>query len=452
MKDWSRKLAWAERNARWLSAGATALLAGLVYFLTAAPAVTLEYSGVVTVAADTFGVGRVPGYPVWTILAGLFEKVVPLRYHGFPNPAGALSLFSALFGALAAGGVACLVCGSGELLFPAQGEGEIRARALHGAVAGLSAGLCFALGRVVWSQAVIVDTHSLTSFLMVLFLVLCLRWVEGWPKGFTALAFLFGLGLAATQFFIVMAPVALAVAALAGGRKAFWAWWAALLMGVVALAWGRYALRFGMGPTLLAMAGVSALFGATALFSRASRPSVRVFFLILLGLLPMLYLPIAASFNPPINWGDARTWEGFLHLISRGQFERITFTDVLSWRYASQLGAYVDLLAVQFTWPLASLGLAPFVLWPLFKGRGRAWLGGMALGFFMTSAGVTAVMNPTLDVQTQWIVRVHYMASFLYAAVFMGWGLMLLLDALHPRALWKPQAESAPATPAPPAP
>lgn len=41
------------------------------------------------------------------------------------------------------------------------------------------------------------------------------------------------------------------------------------------------------------------------------------------GFLPLLffaYLPIAASFRPAINWGDASTWEGFWWLVTGGDY------------------------------------------------------------------------------------------------------------------------------------
>src|SRR5260221_13058841 len=44
---------------------------------------------------------------------------------------------------------------------------------------------------------------------------------------------------------------------------------------------------------------------------------------ILLGLSLYFYLPIASMTNPPVNWGYPRTVAGFVHVLTRGQFERI---------------------------------------------------------------------------------------------------------------------------------
>lgn len=57
----------------------------------------------------------------------------------------------------------------------------------------------------------------------------------------------------------------------------------------------------------------------------------------ILGLLPYLYIPIAASRNPVINWGDASTLNNFIRLILRkdyGEFApnpfNVSYADVLS--------------------------------------------------------------------------------------------------------------------------
>ena len=60
----------------------------LLYTLTLAPTVTLEFSGSMITAADHLGVPNPPGYPVWTLLAWLFQCAFGfVTYHGHPNPA-----------------------------------------------------------------------------------------------------------------------------------------------------------------------------------------------------------------------------------------------------------------------------------------------------------------------------------------------------------------------------
>lgn len=72
----------------WMAVGIAFFLALLVYVLTLAPTVTLEYSGALVVAADHLGVARPPGYPIWTLVAKGFICLFPFAtYHGHPNPA-----------------------------------------------------------------------------------------------------------------------------------------------------------------------------------------------------------------------------------------------------------------------------------------------------------------------------------------------------------------------------
>ena len=126
----------------WKAAGIAAFLAFVVFRATLAPTVTLEHSGALVVAADHLGVGRVPGYPVWTLLAKGFICLFPYaQYHGHPNPAWAVNWMSAFFGALACGLLAALAC---RLARAAVASGALSA------VSGIAAGLLFACSPVFW--------------------------------------------------------------------------------------------------------------------------------------------------------------------------------------------------------------------------------------------------------------------------------------------------------------
>ena len=48
-------------------------------------------------------------------------------------------------------------------------------------------------------------------------------------------------------------------------------------------------------------------------------------------------MPFSSDQNPPINWGYPRTWEGFMHAITRGQYERVTLAAVFSSKFLTQL-------------------------------------------------------------------------------------------------------------------
>ncbi len=91
-----------------------------------------------------------------------------------------------------------------------------------------------------------------------------------------------------------------------------------------------------------------------------------------LGVSFYVYMPIVSDLrNPPMNWGYPRTWEGFKHAITRGQYEKISPSDIFSSRMFSQVGFYFTDLRVQFTLIVATLGLLPFADWS-FRRNGRS--------------------------------------------------------------------------------
>lgn len=94
-------------------------------------------------------------------------------------------------------------------------------------------------------------------------------------------------------------------------------------------------------------------------------------FLAELGVSFYVYMPIVSDLrNPPMDWGYPRTWEGFKHAITRGQYEKIDPGDVFNKKFLFQLGSYFTDLRIQFTLLAATLGFLPFTQWSIkIKGR-----------------------------------------------------------------------------------
>lgn len=407
----------------WIAAGLAFGIALLLYLATLAPTVTLEASGQLVVAADHLGVARPPGYPVWTLLAKGFIGLFPFaRYHGHPNPAWAVHLFSALCGALACGLLALLTARTARDLAPS--------RAIA-AVSGVAAGLLFAASPVLWSQAVIAETHALTTFYFLLLLALSLRWIAA-PDARAPflLAFLAGLGLSVSQLLILFLPVLLLAAAFVSLRDFARLAAAALLFGAFLLAeftWGR--LRPAWGA-----AGLGLVLALAALLAihRATRPVAGLLLLLLAGLLPQLYLPLASAHHPPMNMGQAHTWTGFWHVVGRGQFEALAPLDPFAnpLVFLRDLAWYARLAAAQFTAPLAALALLPALALP--------WLPRPAwppillvLAAFLGFAPVVIIgANPALDIQNTFVLRTAFLPSFALLAGLIGLALALLLRAL----------------------
>ncbi len=212
------------RRIDWTAFWSATAMSFLVYFFTLGPSLGLEDSGELATAADHLGVPHPPGYPFWTLCCWIFCRVFSwVTYMGQPTPAWAVSLFSAVAGAFAAGCTAMLICRSGSDMLDSMAGGssngqervltadDERRNALMGFAGGLGGALVFAFSPVEWSQSTIVEIYSLNAlFLMAVFL-LSYRWMrKPSDKILWLTAFVFGLGLTNYQV-LLMAAVPLAI-------------------------------------------------------------------------------------------------------------------------------------------------------------------------------------------------------------------------------------------------
>ncbi len=88
-------------------------------------------------------------------------------------------------------------------------------------------------------------------------------------------------------------------------------------------------------------------------------------FLFLLGLLPYLYIPLAARGAAIVNWDRAVDWKGFVHLLTRqdyGSFVANGFYGALPVHRLLQLKAYGQFLLLDLTWAGLAIAVFGFVL------------------------------------------------------------------------------------------
>ena len=410
----------------WKTAGIAFGMALAIYFFTLAPAITLEYSGQLVVAANHLGVARPPGYPVWTLLAKGFITLFPLAtYQGHPNPAWAVNLMSAVFGALACGLLALLASRESRQLASASRPMP----AAIGVFSGIAAALLFALSPAMWSQAVIAETHTLTAFHFLLLLALSLRWMTTRDeRGAYLPAFLFGFGLSISPMLVLHAPVLLLAAAFVSRQAlARVAIAMTLFLGFIAAEY-----RIGSASPAAAAAVLGATLAAVLLLAmfRPSRPAAGLLLLLLAGLIPYVYLPLASARNPPMNMGQAHTWTGFWHVLNRGQYESLgrplnPFAAPVE--FARQLAWYARLAAAQFSAPLAALALVPAGAIPWLPRSGRKTLALALAAFAAFALGVLIGAKPMPDVQNTFAARVLFIPSFALLALLAGLGLALLI-------------------------
>jgi tetratricopeptide (TPR) repeat protein len=217
------------RRVDWAAFWTATIVSFGVYFYTLAPTLTLEDSGELAVAGDYMGVPHPPGYPIWSLISWFFTKVFSfVPYRGQPNPAWSIGLVSAVFGGLATGVSAMLICRSGADMLTAalrwRNTGDGEATPTEGStnkpmsvnavcfVGSVVASLLFAFSPVMWSQAVIVEVYSLNAFFLMAILLLSYQWMcRPSNKLLYATGFLFGLGLTNYQVLLLAALTLLVV-------------------------------------------------------------------------------------------------------------------------------------------------------------------------------------------------------------------------------------------------
>ena len=296
---------------------AAAFVAGSVYFWTAAPNVTLLDSGEFVVAAQHFGVPHPTGYPLWTLLAWLFQ-LLPIG-----NAAWEINLFSGFCGALATGLVAVLFSSSTRWML---GDRADYWRGLN-AVVSLTVALLFAFSESMWSQAVIAEVYTLHALLIGLYLTSLYVWLRR-PESLALLLlpfFLLALSFSNHQLSVALAPLPF-LAVLLVRRGVFWDLVVAGAMTVLVVYLG-FAILSGEAPVLktairffyCVMAGFLLLM-VVRRFQVEWRLVAYLPFVVALGLLPYAYMPLASSTNPPMNWAYTRTPEGFFFSFNRSQY------------------------------------------------------------------------------------------------------------------------------------
>lgn len=415
------------RSVDWRAFWVAFLATLLVYFHTMAPTVTLEDSGELAVGSDYLGVPHPPGYPIWALFTWFFQwvfhwvkyfgtpdsnwmilwkSVLRLfgRYDGVahPNPAWSVGLCSAFFGALACGMQAMLVCRAGlDMLRGFKRASEVLGEKQESFICfagGIASGLLLAFSPVLWSQSTIVEVYALNAAFQIGCLVLLYRWM-GRPQETSTLLimwFVFGLGLTNHQTLLFLGP-ALAIGILVRNLKLF-ASYAVVGLGVLVVVGINLAIsgqakaiaKVGATPQLAAVqawlwtsgpathgfwvwttAALTIPILAVLLMPKYGRVvgfSVLVAFA---GLAFNGFMPFASEQNPPINWGYPRTWEGFMHAITRGQYEAINMADIFGSRFLSQVGMYLMDVRGQFTLPIAVLACLPFCVWGVTVGARR---------------------------------------------------------------------------------
>jgi tetratricopeptide (TPR) repeat protein len=296
----------------------TAFLVALVtYWSTVMPNIGLNDDGEMATAALHFGVMHPSGYPLWTILAGLWSHLIP-----FGNGSWKINLFSGFCTALSAGAFSLVSLNATRWL----GIARTPATFLSSAVT-----LVFVWVNPVWSHAVVgKGLYALHVCLMMALILVTYVWIRRphWKNAFVWSVFIFCLGMSNHHMTLAMAFLPLLVILLLHAEL-FWEYFVYSLIIAALLYLGFAWLSTDQFHALAMKAAVRLLYvvaGAFLLLVLARRKltewrrGLLLVAAVFLGLLPYAYMPFASSTNPPMNWGYCSTSEGFFYAINRSQY------------------------------------------------------------------------------------------------------------------------------------
>jgi hypothetical protein len=355
-----------------------------VYWFTLAPSVMFIDAGELAAAAHTLGIPHPTGYPLFVMLAWLWQLMpigtVIYRLNLFSAVCSGISVaffvrfLSAMLGRMQASRLNTQSDTDDHTSEP-PAQSALPLRQIVSVVGGLILGF----GGTFWSGAVSIEVYSLhalfLSLLLWLFVTALDAGPEARPGGARWLMFAFVLGLSFTNHgtTVTLAPAFLTLFFLTygfGGR-----------------AWKRIAIAI---PPFL------------------------------VGLLPFLYIPLRAAAHPPLNWGNiSNAGEFFAHI--SGKLYRI-------WMFTGlevpsiQLRLFAQRLPFEFGFLLLIPALAGIVI-SFRRHRRIAWF----LLLLFLGCVAYAVNYAIFDIAS------YFLLAYFAVAVWAAIGLSAFLQWLQPR-------------------
>ena len=293
------------------------LVALVTYWFTVMPNIGLNDDGEMATAALHFGVMHPSGYPLWTILAGLWSHLLP-----FGNGSWKINLFSGLCTALAAGFFSLVSLSATRWVGVAKKPATILSAAVT---------LTFIWVNPIWSHAVVgKGLYALHLCLMMGLLLVTYVWIRRphWKNAFVWSVFVFCLGMSNHHMTLAMAFLPLLVILLLHAEL-FWEYCVYSLLIAALLYLGFAFLSTDQFHAMAMKAAVRLLYVVWAGFLLLVvirrkltewRQGLLLVVAVVLGLLPYAYMPFASSTNPPMNWSYCSTPEGFFYAINRSQY------------------------------------------------------------------------------------------------------------------------------------
>jgi tetratricopeptide (TPR) repeat protein len=486
------------RRIDWLTFFVTTLCVWLGYYWTLAPDSGLEDSGELAVASLYGGIPHPPGYPVWTIYTYFWANWLPFGNIAWRVALGIAvsgAVACGLLGLLVSRGSSMMMEGIPQLKeIAGKWENAICI------VAGFVGGMLLGYNGYMWSQSIIVEVYSFSVLSLIATMIFLLRWVYAPHQNrYLYLAFfmygicvnnhqsLLPIAMGLEVLILAVKPrlareflfwnvvcylggLAAGPSLLAGNTPVYVIFNAVGLLSAAAWTWvsvrekreisgylggtaiGLAVLLFLLSKppmtaapiiALVAFVGLRVAAAYDALFVTVARRSREWWVTIasglsfIVGLAFYLYMPIAGASNPPMQWGYPRTLEGFIHAITRGQYEKIrptsgtgdTFLEqCISFvtTYAKQVLMYFDGLDNEFNLVCILLAVGAFLFYRFMQRRERNWLIGVTAIFICLGPMLVLLLNPPPDRQARDLIRVFFTASHVVVSIGVGYGIALV--------------------------
>ncbi|MGE3311388.1 MAG: DUF2723 domain-containing protein [Limisphaerales bacterium] len=424
------------RRHDWFAALITTVLTLAGYLWTIAPDVTLEDSGELAVASYYAGVPHPPGYPVWTLYTWLFTVLLP-----FSNIAWRVAVSSAVAAAFSSGILALMVSRVSSLLVDSIDTAKAIEQSMHRAicvVAAVAAGLLIGFNGVMWSQAVIVEVYTLSvlALLMTFVFLLHYTYAPGQRKYLYWAAFLFGIAFTNHQTLIVAAmgiEVLITMVNRRLGRDAFLANSVIYVVGLILMQTGGLEnIRTSPALSLIFhLVGFGSIITCGWLTMKTEGlatelvPAAICLGMFALGAGLYFYMPLTSVTNPPLNWGYPRTWDGFVHAFTRGQYEK-TNPSMEAGRIFDQVLMLFEGAVEEFNLIYLLIALVPFLFWARLRKTEKGWLIGLCAIYVCLAFLLLWLLNPNPDRQSRELTKVFFTASHVIIAMGFGYGVALI--------------------------
>lgn len=357
---------------------------------------------------------------------------------------------------------------------------------------GMAGGLLLAFSPLMWSQSVIVEVYSLNAFFLSALLLLVLWYIHDPQDRILYLtAFLFALGLTNHQSLLFLLFFLISGLAAAQNKSLLKDGLIVLSLSAIGLCLLKArqyhllndpeARRFFILLTLPILIYFLTCGCCGGRWFAAKKQLLIMALLGILGLSFHLYMPLASEQNPPMNWANARTVEGFRHSLTRGQYAKFSVADnfkqigetlttpppdpeegdisqaeinryyVRRTLFLRMLGAYFFdanwkyAIANQFSWqfptaaddptsappaerqiPLAFIGLIPLLCFSVFPRKSRGWFISSLVAMFFVSVVFLTIQWPELNHNDLWVKRVQYVQAHVLFAIWMALGAAIL--------------------------